>query len=44
MAFKELIRVYKCYENKVDEKTKQYLQGFGTIDNAPEGLPFMEEM
>ena len=44
MAFKELLRVYKCYENKVDEKTKEYLQGFGTVDNAPEGLPLMEDV
>ena len=44
MAFKELLRVYKCYENKVDEKTKEYLQGFGTVDNAPQGLPLMEEV
>tara|TARA_B100001057_G_scaffold461118_1_gene512831 strand:+ start:120 stop:1277 length:1158 start_codon:yes stop_codon:yes gene_type:complete len=44
MAFKELLRVYECYENKVDEKTKEYLQGFGTIDNAPEGLPLMEDV
>ena len=44
MAFKKLLRVYECYENKVDEKTKEYLQGFGTIDNAPEGLPLMEDV
>jgi len=44
MAYKELLRVYKCYENKVDEKTKEYLQGFGTVDNAPEGLPLMEDV
>ena len=44
MAFKELLRVYKCYEDKVDEKTKEYLQGFGTVDNAPEGLPLMEDV
>lgn len=44
MITKELVRVYKCYENKVDEKTKEYLQGFGTIDNAAENLPLMEDI
>lgn len=44
MITKELVRVYKCYENKVDEKTKEYLQGFGSIDNAPEDLPLMEDI
>ena len=44
MAFKKLLIVYKCYENKVDEKTKEYLQGFGTVDNAPENLPLMEDV
>jgi len=44
MAFKELLRVYKCYETKVDDKTKEYLQKFGSIDNIPEGLPLMEDV
>ena len=44
MVFKELLRVYECYENKVDEKTKEYLKSFGTVDNPPDGLPLMEDV
>lgn len=44
MTFKELLCVYKCYEAKVDDKTKEYLQSFGSVDNAPEGLPLMEDV
>jgi hypothetical protein len=44
MSFKELLCVYECYETKVDDKTKQYLQSFGSVDNAPEGLPLMEDV
>jgi hypothetical protein len=44
MSFKELLLVYKCYEDKVDEPTKEYLKGFGTVDNAPDGLPLMENI
>lgn len=42
--FKELIRVYECYERKVDETIKQYLAGFGAIDNPPKNLPLMEDV
>lgn len=44
IQFKELVRVYDQYENKVDEKTKQYLAGFGTVDSSPKGLPLMEDI
>lgn len=44
IQFKELVRVYDQYEKQVDEKTKQYLAGYGTIDSAPKGLPFMEDI
>ena len=44
MTFKELLCVYKCYEAKVDDKTKEYLQSFGSVDNAPEDLPLMEDV
>jgi len=44
MAYKKLLCVYKCYEDKVDAKTKEYLQGFGSVDNIPEGLPLMEDV
>jgi hypothetical protein len=44
MSFKELLRVCKCYEDKVDDNTKEYLQSFGITDNAPEGLPLMEDV
>ena len=44
IQFKELVRVYDQYENQVDEKTKQYLAGFGTVDSSPKGLPLMEDI
>ena len=40
IQFKELVRVYDQYEKQV----KQYLAGYGTIDSAPKGLPFMEDI
>ena len=44
IQLKELVRVYDQYEKKVDEKTKQYLAGFGTVDSSPKGLPLMEDI
>ena len=44
IQLKELVRVYDQYENQVDEKTKQYLAGFGTVDSSPKGLPLMEDI
>ena len=44
IQLKELVRVYDQYEKRVDEKTKQYLAGFGTVDSSPKGLPLMEDI
>jgi len=44
MKFKDLLNVCNLYEKKVDDKTKEYLQNFGSVDNAPEGLPLMEDI
>ena len=44
MSIKQLLRVCKCYEDKVDDGTKKYLEGFGVIDNSPENLPLMEDV
>ena len=44
IQLKELVRVYDQYEKRVDEKTKQYLAGFGTVDSSPKGLPRMEDI
>jgi len=42
--FKELINVFDQYEKSVDEKTKEYLSGFRSIDRAPQNLPLMEDV
>ena len=44
MKFKNLLNVCDLYEKKVDDKTKEYLQSFGSVNNAPEGLPLMEDV
>jgi hypothetical protein len=44
MAFKELLNVCDLYESKVDEHIKQGLSTYQTIDNAPQGLPYMEDV
>ena len=44
MAIKELLNVCDLYENKVDDQIKQRLSTYGTIDNAPQGLPNMEDV
>lgn len=44
IQFKELVRVFDQYEKSVDEKTKEYLSSFGSIDRAPQDLPFMEDV
>jgi len=36
--------VVELYEDKVDDKTKEYLNDFGAIDNPPENLPLMEDV
>lgn len=36
--------IVELYDNKVDDKTKEYLSNFGSIDNVPENLPLMEEV
>ena len=44
IQYKELINVFDQYEKSVDEKTKEYLSGFGSIDRAPQDLPLMEDV
>lgn len=44
MAIKQLLNVCDLYENKVDDQVKQALSTYGTIDNAPQGLPNMEDV
>lgn len=44
MLFKELLRVCDCYDTKVDDDTIKYLQTYGTVDNPPKNLPFMEDV
>lgn len=44
IQFKELVNVFDQYEKSVDEKTKEYLSGFGSVDRAPQNLPLMEDI
>jgi len=44
MAFKELLNVCDLYESKVDQKIKELLNTYGTVDNPPQGLPYMENI
>ena len=44
IEFKKLVNVFDQYEKSVDEKTKEYLSGFGAVDRAPQDLPLMENV
>lgn len=44
IEFRELVNVFDQYEKSVDEKTKEYLSGFGSVDRAPQDLPLMEDV
>ena len=44
IEFKKLVNVFDQYEKRVDEKTKEYLSGFGSVDRAPQDLPLMEDV
>ena len=44
IQFKDLVRVYDQYETSVDEKTKEYLSSFSSVDSAPQGIPLMEDI
>jgi hypothetical protein len=44
IEFKKLVNVFDQYEKSVDEKTKEYLSGFGSVDRAPQYLPLMEDI
>ena len=39
---KKLLRIVDLYDSKVDNKTKEYLSTFSSIDSPPQGLMLME--
>ena len=41
---KKLLRIVDLYDSKVDDKTKQYLSTFSSIDSPPQGLMLMEDV
>lgn len=41
---KKLLRIVDLYDSKVDDKTKEYLSTFSSIDSPPQGLMLMEDV